>query len=206
MKVVTSDNKTIDDFEGLLSVVSTIREALSPKKDKQSSFEVDFPKLTVGSEYSAISSSSSSSSSGSTKSLAGHNASVQRKSLSKEEFGGNMKSVLYKMREYHWTGKVYSQENGKIFTDDFSQELNKLLGLFQSLQVLETNNAEQNIGITASQLQDALKWMASVINVVPLGGDSKQLEVHTLIGQLKEQGGCTVPPAVILAHELGHFL
>ncbi|MDR1401330.1 MAG: hypothetical protein LBI81_00010 [Puniceicoccales bacterium] len=129
MKVLTSDNKTIDDFDKLLGVVEVLREAIMPKNNAKS-ISACFSKLAIGSEYSPISSSSSSSSNRPTKSLAEYNVQSQ----SKEEFGENMKSVLDKMGEYHWTGKVYSPKTGEVFTDDFSKELNKLLGLLQSLQ------------------------------------------------------------------------
>ncbi|MDR1402067.1 MAG: hypothetical protein LBI81_03910, partial [Puniceicoccales bacterium] len=58
MKVTTSDNKTIDNFEGFLSVVGTIQKAINPTQSKQN-IGSSFSKLTMGSEYSSISSSSS---------------------------------------------------------------------------------------------------------------------------------------------------
>jgi hypothetical protein len=183
MKAVTSDEKELSDIDGFLKIVGTLQKAVA-HNNKQSRVKSNTTKV-VTNDGRFLNSSSSSSSSAVSTPISERRVAVTSGSPRRPNFRKELEVVLNKMSELHWGGKIYS--SGKeVFTRDFSVELDKLLALLQNVKG-PLKDEVQTLKITSLQMDDVLRWLASVMDISGYGDDTDRQLIHWLIRELEDQ-------------------
>jgi hypothetical protein len=99
-------------------------------------------------------------------------------------------ALLQDLRLYHWEGKVYSGD-GKIFVKEFAECLTCFLkGFLILLRQSNTRQKIKRITITASEVEDGLRWLAPVMKSVGCCIRSKEILIENVIKKLENQGVC----------------
>ncbi|MDR0693000.1 MAG: hypothetical protein LBF49_00285 [Puniceicoccales bacterium] len=93
--------------------------------------------------------------------------------------------VLDKMLECHCNGRVYSQDNDKVFSDHFIPCISLILAWLFKITQPQAQRNNIPIGVTVSQMKDVLLWLVTIMKAINYGQINDRICVDDLIHQLR---------------------